>query len=267
MSEDEYKSWPADVSCGIHADIYYGRYSFWTGDRSVQIGREPTREQLDKIAHDLDSSSALGDAEQEGGNRKYSARADVHMTGDLSNSISSLPSRALKLEEVHDLGETDRFEAIYADDKMKELIDPHEIILVYNLVLITGERVSAAVFIEEDETWYRVYSEPRSEAVLMDAYEVVREVRGMDDLFDRHELTVEEAVFAADRPTGEETSGYEDGDTFPCPVCGDEHEVKFHEEEYAKDIEGVDPSYLYVECPDTRRNELTIENQASTPSR
>lgn len=189
------------------------------------------------------------------------------MTEDFSNPMSSLPSRALKLEEVNDLEETDRFDAIYPDDKMKELIDPQEIILVYNVILITEERVSAAVFIEEDETWYRVYSEPRSEAVLMDAYEAVREVRGMDDLYDRHELTVEEAVFAADRPTGEETSGYDEGDIFPCPVCDEEHEVKFHEDEYAKDVEGLDPSYLYVECPETRRNELTIENQASTPSR
>jgi len=189
------------------------------------------------------------------------------MSGDLSNPMSSLPSRALKLEEVKDLEETDRFDAIYSDDKMTELIDPQEILLVYNLILITGERVSAAVFIEEDETWYRVYSEPRSEAVLMDAYEAVREVRGMDDLYDRHELTVEEAVFAADRPTGQETSGYDEGDTFLCPVCDEKHKVKFHEDEHSKDIEGFDSSYLYVECPETRRNELTIENQASTPSR
>lgn len=189
------------------------------------------------------------------------------MTEGLSNPMCSLPSRALKLEEVQDLEETDRFDAIYPDDKMKELIDPQEILLVYNLILITEERVSAAVFIEDDETWYRVHSEPRSEAVLMDAYEAVREVREMDDLFDRHELTTEEAVFAADRPTGQETSGYERGDTFACPVCGDEHEVKFHEDEYAKDVEGLDSSYLYVECPETRRNELTIENQASTPGR
>lgn len=189
------------------------------------------------------------------------------MTESLSNPMSSLPSRALKLEEVQELEETDRFDALYPDDKMKELIESQDILLVYNLILITEDGVSAAVFIEEDETWYRAYSEPRSEAVLMDAYEAVRDVRGMDDLYDRHELTIEEAVFAADRPTGEETSGYDEGDTIACPVCGNEHKVKFHEDEYSNDIEGVDSSYLYVECPETRRNELTIENQARTPSR
>jgi len=186
---------------------------------------------------------------------------------DLSNPMSSLPSRALKLEEVKDLEETDRFDALYPDDKMKELIDPHEILLVYNLILITKERVSAAVFSEKDETWYRVYSEPCSEAALTDAYETVREVRGYDDLFDRHELTVEEAVFAADRPGGEETSGYEAGDMFECPVCGDEHEVNFYEDERTAEFDGFDSSYLYVECPETRRGELTIEHQASTLSR
>lgn len=186
---------------------------------------------------------------------------------ELSNPMSSFPSRPVTIEETDALEATDRFDAVFADDKMKELLDPDEVVVQYNVVFITEERVSAAVFLEGDETWYRVYSEPRSEAVLTGAYEAVREVRGEDDLFDRHELTVEEAVFAADRPGGTETSGYEVGDTFSCPVCGDDHVVKFHEDEYTADIEGADASYLYVECPETRRDELTIEHQAKTPSR
>ena len=186
---------------------------------------------------------------------------------ELSNPMSSLPSRPLKVEEITKLGETDQFDAAFSDDAMTELVEIEEIPVAYNVILITDDRVSAAVFIEEDETWYRVYSEPRSDAVLTDAYEIVREVRGYDYLFDRHALTVAEAVFKTDRPGGEETSGYEEGDMFSCPVCGDDHEVKFHEDEYAADVEGFDSSYLYVECPETRRDELTIEHQASTPSR
>jgi hypothetical protein len=186
---------------------------------------------------------------------------------ELSNPMSSLPSRPLKIEEVTDLADTDRFDAAFYDDAMTELVGVEEIPVAYNVILITSDRVSAAVFIEDDKIWYRVYSEPRSEAVLMDAYAAVREIRGYDDLFDRHALTVEEAVFATDRLGGEETSGYEEGDTFACPVCGNDHEVKFHEDEYAADVEGLDSSYLYVECPETRRNELTIEHQARTPSK
>lgn len=55
VSEDEYEAWDADVSCGIHADVSHWKYSFWTGERVVQIGREPTREQLREIADSLGS--------------------------------------------------------------------------------------------------------------------------------------------------------------------------------------------------------------------
>lgn len=185
---------------------------------------------------------------------------------DLSGPMSSLPSRPLKVEEIVDLSETDRFDAAYNDDKMVDFVGVEEVPVKFNIILITEDRVSAAVFIEEDKTWYRVYSEPRSEAVLMDAYEVIRDIRDNENLFDRHALTVEEAVFANKRPSGEETSGYSEGDMFDCPICGNEHEVRFHEDEYSKDIEGHDSSYLYVECPQTR-GELHIEHQASTPSR
>ena len=183
-----------------------------------------------------------------------------------SNPITSLPSRPLNVEEVAALAETDRFDAAFYDDAMAEVIGIDQRLVAYNAILITGDRVSAVVFIEDDETWSRVYNETRADAVLTEAYEAVREVRGYDDLFDRHALTVEEAVFETGRPTGEETSGYEEGDTFSCPVCRDDHEVKFHEDEYAADNKGLDSSYLYVECSEAQRNELVIEYQASTPS-
>jgi hypothetical protein len=180
--------------------------------------------------------------------------------------MSSLPSRQLKVEEIDDLSETDRFDAAFSDDKMKDVWGYERVAVANNVVLITEDHVSAAVFIEEDETWYRVYSEPRSEAVLTDAYEAVREVRDHDDLFDRHALTIEEAVFRNDRPGGEETSGYSEGEMFECPVCDGEHRVKFHEDEHAAEFDDFDSSYLYVECPDTRGEKFRIEHQASTPS-
>lgn len=41
-SEAEYNKWDSDFDCGIHADIYYQRFSFWAGDDMVEINQEPT---------------------------------------------------------------------------------------------------------------------------------------------------------------------------------------------------------------------------------
>jgi hypothetical protein len=184
-----------------------------------------------------------------------------------SQPIESLPSRPVTIEETDELEATDRFDVVFGDDKMSELHDHRDVVLQYNLVFVAETRVSAVVFIEEAGTWSRVYNEPRSQAVLTDAYEAIREVRGHDDLFDEHELTVEAVVFAMDRPGGTDSSGYEPGETFSCPVCDSDHEVKFHDGEYAAALESVDTSYLYLECPKTKGNELAIEYQASTPRR
>jgi predicted RNA-binding Zn-ribbon protein involved in translation (DUF1610 family) len=72
-------------------------------------------------------------------------------------------------------------------------------------------------------------------------------------------------VFTEDTPSKKETSGYEKGDSFECPVCGDTHTVKFEEDELMKD-HSTDVSQLYVECPEVRNDELIIEFQARTPS-
>jgi hypothetical protein len=56
----------------------------------------------------------------------------------------------------------------------------------------------------------------RSDTELTNAYDAVREIRDEESLFDRHSLTIEEAVFTEDTPSKEETSGYEKGDSFEC---------------------------------------------------
>lgn len=184
---------------------------------------------------------------------------------DLSESLSSLPSRPLSLDEIDDLEDNDRILAMHYDDEMVETTDQHA--FAYNCVLITADTVTAAVYIDKDETWYRVYHEPRDAAELTDAYDAIRDARDDEDLFLRGPITIEEVIFRTDRPSGEDTSGYSEGDDFDCPVCGDTHTVKLHEDEYGadlEDIEDLDRSYLYVECPHTRRNELFIEFQAKT---
>jgi len=62
VSEDEYEAWDAAVSCGVHADIYYRKYSFWTGERVVEIGREPTDAELREIGIDP-ADNTTGDDE------------------------------------------------------------------------------------------------------------------------------------------------------------------------------------------------------------
>ena len=182
---------------------------------------------------------------------------------DLDTPVSSLPSGPLAMEhELAQLEESGRFEAIIHDDGMTEVIEPF--VYVYNLIFITEESVSAVVYIEDDETWYRIFKEDRPDTRLTDAYDAVRELRDEETLYDRHPLTIEEAVFIEDRPTQEEVSGYEEGDSFDCPVCGGTHIVKFEEDELMKE-HPTDVSHLYVECPEARNNELIIEFQARTP--
>ena len=180
---------------------------------------------------------------------------------DLDKPVSSLPPRPLRMEqELTQLEESERFEAIiHAEGTLDE-----PFVYVYDLVFITEENVSAVSYIEDDETWYRIFKQDRSNAELTDAYDAVREVRDLNSLFDRHSLTIEEAVFTEDTPSREETSGYEEGDSFECSVCGDTHTVKLEEDELMED-HSTDVSFLYVECPEARNDKLTIEYQARTP--
>jgi len=166
-------------------------------------------------------------------------------------------------QDLSQLEESGRFEAIIHAEGTMEFEDP--LLFVYDLIFITEESLSAVVYIEDDQTWYRIFKTDRADATLTDAYDAVRELRDEATLFDRHELTIEEAVFAEDRPSNEETSEYEEGDPFDCPICGETHTVKFEADELMKD-HPTDVSTLYVECSEARNDELTIEYQAQTPN-
>jgi hypothetical protein len=183
---------------------------------------------------------------------------------NLDTPISSLPAHPLEIEQgLTQLEESGRFDAIIHAEETVEVDEPF--VYVYDLILITEETVSAVVYIEGEQTWYRIFKEDRSSAELTDAYDAVRDIRDEETLYDRHPLTIEEAVFREDTPSKEKTSGYKEGDSFECPVCSDTHTVKFEEDELMKD-HPTDVSQLYVECPGARNNELIIEFQARTPT-
>lgn len=182
---------------------------------------------------------------------------------DTDDRLTALPERPLDLDEIDDLEASDRILTILYDEGTIETTS--EYAFVYNCVLVLEDRLAGAIYDETEEAWYRVYSESRSGADLAAAYDAVRNARGDDSLFSRAPLTVEEAVFRVDRPSGEETCAHDSGDTFECPVCGGSHTVRFQpEEEYARDVDGIDTSHLVVDCPDARRNQLILEFQAKT---
>jgi hypothetical protein len=183
---------------------------------------------------------------------------------ELDTPVSPLPSHPIEMEqELSQLEDSGRFEAIIHAEDTVEVKEP--LVYVYDLIFITEESVSAVVYIEDEETWYRVFKQDRSNTELTDAYDAVRDIRDEETIYDRHPLTIEEAVFREDTPSKQETSGYEEGDSFECPVCSETHKVKIEEEEMMKD-HPTDVSHLYVDCSEARNNELIIEFQARTPS-
>jgi hypothetical protein len=53
VSESEYEQVDPDVSCGLHFGVDHQQFRFWVGDRSVDIGRQPTKSELRSTADDL----------------------------------------------------------------------------------------------------------------------------------------------------------------------------------------------------------------------
>lgn len=176
---------------------------------------------------------------------------------DRSEPLSSFPSRPFDSQELDDLADTDRMVAVLDDQRTTRVGGPQE--FVFNCVFVTDEHVSAAVFDEDDETWYRVYREPRSEAELAAAYDAVREARDSDGLFSRAPLTVREAAFENER--GAEDTDYAPGEEFDCPVCDDTHTVERDDPARTADVPGLDSTPLSVECPEARNGRLIVAVQ------
>ncbi len=179
---------------------------------------------------------------------------------DRSQPLSSFPPRPLDAAELDEIEGTDRMVLVLHDEERVEGTSPD--VFASNCVFVTEEHVSAAVYLEDDETWYRVYREPRPGAELRAAYETIRGVRGEDGLFSRGPLTVSEAVFEANRQNHDGQPGYEAGDEFDCPVCGETHTVEFYEDGYAADATDLDSSHFYVTCPDARNERLIVAFRA-----
>jgi hypothetical protein len=53
VSKSKYEQAEPDVSCGLHFDVDHQQFRFWVGDRSVDIGRQPTKSELRSTADDL----------------------------------------------------------------------------------------------------------------------------------------------------------------------------------------------------------------------
>jgi len=52
-SKSGYKQADPDVACGLHFDVDHQQFRFWVGDHTVEIGRQPTKNELRSIADDL----------------------------------------------------------------------------------------------------------------------------------------------------------------------------------------------------------------------
>jgi hypothetical protein len=53
VSSDEYDAFDADLECSLYADVYYHRFSFWTGEKQVELGRRPSRQEIDAVSENV----------------------------------------------------------------------------------------------------------------------------------------------------------------------------------------------------------------------
>ncbi len=53
VSKAAYNRAEPDVSCGLHFDVSHQQFRFWVGDHNVEIGRQPTEQELRSIAEAL----------------------------------------------------------------------------------------------------------------------------------------------------------------------------------------------------------------------
>lgn len=60
VSKAKFEGFDANVECGMHADVYYQRFSFWVDDRRFHIDGQNIDSEIESIAEDLRSEDQQG---------------------------------------------------------------------------------------------------------------------------------------------------------------------------------------------------------------
>lgn len=178
---------------------------------------------------------------------------------DQHPTLSSFPPRPLSMVEIEALEERDRIQSIIEDDFTVEDEEDGLQVSVHSCVIITSKRVNAAVYVEDDEAWYRVYTAKRPDVDLTEAYEAVRTFRGEDTLFASAPLSPREAIHRTEvekkRFAGKPE--YAEGDAFDCPLCDEIHTVSRRADEFETEDQFPE-EHLYVECSDAESGTLPV---------
>jgi hypothetical protein len=161
--------------------------------------------------------------------------------------------------EIETLEDRDRIQSIIEDGFTFEDEEEGLQVSVHSCVIVTSKRVNAAVYAEDDEAWYRVYTAKRPDIDLTEAYETVRTFRDEDTIFASAPLSPREAIHRTEveknRFAGE--SEYAEGDAFDCPLCGETHTVSRRADEFETESQFPE-DHLYVECSDAESGTLPV---------
>lgn len=161
--------------------------------------------------------------------------------------------------EIEALEERDRIQSIIEDDfTVKDEEDGLQV-SVHSCIIITSKRVNAAVYVDTDEAWYRVYTAKHPDVDLTEAYEAVRTFRGEDTLFASAPLSPHEAIHRTEvekkRFAGK--IEYAEGDAFDCPLCDETHTVSCRADEFETEDQFPE-DHLYVECSNAESGTLPV---------
>ena len=155
----------------------------------------------------------------------------------------------------------DRIHSIVVDDFSVDDGDPEAAdiqVAVSSCVLITLSRVTAAVYVNDDETWHRVYRAPRPGVDLTEAYEAIRASRDEEALFTKTPLFAREAIYHTelDNKLMADDPDYARGDAFDCPLCVTTHTVRRRDDEAETHL--VADTRLCVDCPAAAAGTLPV---------
>lgn len=175
--------------------------------------------------------------------------------------LSSFPPRPLSLTEIDALEERGRIQSIVADDITIEDYSNRAMSAtsVSSCVLITADTVTAAVYVDSDEAWYRVYHATRPGVDVTETYETVRSFRGEETLFASAPLSPREAVHrmkTEDKKRVADSPDYTEGDVFDCPVCDAAHPVYRREDD--SETQFPEEDRFYVNCPEAESGTLSV---------